>query len=278
MPPLLWLLLAIEPAAARPRLSVECPEPIARSVWGALAEALRAWHVSDVEIDVRCWPDGAGRIETRLDGQRAIAELPPHEFGGPERVVEVAEVQVDALLTALGRPRAPAPAWVMRVGLGARAVGSAPAMPVTLSFQLDRRFGAGGDLGLLRVGVGGAFGGLEHGGRAVSLVGASAFALVGARRAGRALAIDGGLGMRGGFVSLDGAAGPPEAARDASGPWFGPILQAGVGLPYARRGEWRLGVEGGYSFEGPAAQVPEGDGLRHDGGWVALELSLSMAF
>lgn len=264
--------------ATGPLLSVQCPDPINRMTWDALSDALREWQVSDVEIDVKCYPDGAGRIETRLQGQRAIADLPPQEFGGPERVVEIAEVQVDALMRALGRPRAPLPRWVLRVGAGVRAVGAEGSLPLMLSFEVDRRFGLVGERGLIRFGLGGSAGVTETGGRSVGIVATSMFGLFGVRSEGSAFAIDGGLGMRLGLVTLEGASGPVARPTDTGGLWYGPILQGGVGWLVTRRGELRLGVEGGYSFEGPVGVPDVGPGLRHDGGWVALDLALSMAF
>lgn len=278
MPSVLAIILALlaEPTPG-PSLRVQCPHPINRMTWDALADALRAWQVPDVAVDVRCYPDGSGRIETRLQGQRAIAELPPHEFGGPERVVEIVEVQVDALMRALGRPRVPPPQWVLRVGAGARVVGEG-SLPLMLSFAVDRRFGMIGERGLLRLGLGGSAGATESGGRSVGVIGTSMFALFGVRTAGSRFALDGGLGMRLGLVTLEGASGSVDRPTDAGGLWYGPILQGGAGWLITRRGELRLGVEGGYSFAGPVGQPDAGPGLRHDGGWVALDLALSMAF
>lgn len=279
----LWAALAAPPAppppiANGPLLSVQCPDAIAELTWHALSDAIRRWGVRDVEIDVRCYPNGAGRIETRLQGQRAIAELPPHEFGGPERVVEVAEVQVDALMRALGRPMQAPPRWVLRVGAGARVLGLDGSLPLTLSFELDRRFGVAGERGFLRIGLGGAAGSAESAGRTVAVIGPSLFALFGVRGETRRWALDGGLGFRGGLVTLEGASGPPDQPEDTAGAWYGPILQGGVGWRVTRRGELRLGVEGGYSLDGPVGAPSDGIGLRHDGGWIGLELALSMAF
>lgn len=272
----LWIALAA-PAEPGPLLSVQCPDPIAEMTWHALSDALRAWGIADVEIDVLCHPNGAGRIETRLQGQRAIADLPPHEFGGPDRVVEIAEVQVDALMRALGRPRRQPPRWALRVGAGARVVGLGGSVPLTLSFELDRYLGRAGERGFIRFGLGGSAGAAADG-RPVVVTGTSAFALFGARTQSRWLAWDGGLGMRLGLVTLEGASGDLERPEDTSSLWYGPILQGGVGWRLNRRGTVRLGIEGGYSFDGPVGLPDEGAGLRHDGGWVGLELSLSMAF
>lgn len=273
----LWLALAAPPGSG-PLLSVQCPDAIAEMTWQALSDAIRRWGINDVEIDVLCHPNGAGRIETRLRGQRAIAELPPHEFGGPERVVEIAEVQVDALVRALGGTMRAPPRWVLRVGAGARVLGLGGSLPLTLSFQLDRRFGATAERGFLRVGLGGSAGAAESNGRPVAVIGTSAFALFGVRAESRRWALDGGLGMRAGLVTLEGASGSVERPADTSGPWYGPILQGGAGWRVTRRGTLRLGIEGGYGFDGPVGRPDAGAGFRHDGGWIGLDLALSMAF
>ncbi len=273
----LWLALAA-PAGDGPLLSVQCPDAIAEVTWQALSDAMRRWGIPDVEIDVVCHPNGAGRIETRLRGQRAIAEMPPREFGGPDRVVEIAEAELGVLVRALGGTMRAPPRWVLQVGAGARVVGLGGSLPLTLSFQLDRRLGVTRERGFLRFGLGGSAGAVESDGRSVAVIGTSAFALFGVRAESRRWALDGGLGMRLGLITLEGASGSLERPEDTSGVWYGPILQGGAGWRITRRGTLRLGIEAGYGFDGPVGRPDAGAGFRHDGGWIGLDLALAMAF
>lgn len=262
---------------APPSLRIDCPEYVARPTWSALSAALRGWGLPDVAVEVRCGSTGGGSIETRLRGQRAIAELPPHEFGGPERIVEVVAFQVDALAMALGGGlrRPAAPVWVLRVALGARFIDT-QLRQSTVAVEVDRLLGrfAFARLGI-EAGLGGAFDAAGAEGLAMTT---SGLALVGVRLGGAGGAVDGGLGARAGWAVLANAASDGGRRRDVVGAWGGPTVQIGGEVAVWGRGALRATVDGGWSAVGPVAAVEGETTARFDRWWAGLALAFAMRF
>lgn len=262
---------------APPSLRIDCPDYVARPTWDALATALRGWGVPDVAVEVRCGQTGGGSIETRLRGQRAIADLPAHEFGGPERIVEVVGFQVDLLATALGGGlrRPDPPQWTLRVALGMRFIDT-QIRQSTVAVEIDRVLGAHA---FARVGIeAGLGGGFEAAGGDGLAMTTSGLALAGARTAGAGWALDGGLGARIGWAVLANAAGDDGRRRDEVGAWGGPTVQLGVEAPVWGRGAVRLMLDGGWSAVGPVARVDGVTTAHFNRWWAGLALAFAMRF
>lgn len=268
-------LLAIA-LLAPPTLRIDCPEYVARPTWDALSDALRAWRVPDVDVEVRCGRHGGGSVETRLRGQMAYAELTPDEFRGPDAVVELVAWQVDTLTAVAGEGlrRRPDPRWAFRVALGARAMDTR-LLQGTLGLEFDRLFGryAFARLGI-EAGMGGAFDAAGREGHTLTTTG---LAMIGLRRAD-AITVDGGIGARVGWAVLQHGAGTAARPADAVGVWGGAVAQVGAEVGLWLRGALRVAVETGWSATGPEGRV-DGVQVAHlDRWWVGLNAALAMRF
>lgn len=268
-------LLAIA-LLAPPSLRIDCPEYVARPTWDALSDALRAWKVPDVNVDVRCGRQGGGSVETRLRGQMAYAELSSDELDGPDTLVEIVAWQVDTLTSVAGEGlrRQPAPRWAFRVALGGRAMDTR-LFQGTLALEVDRLLGR---YAFARVGLeAGMGGGFEAAGRDGQTLTTSGLVMIGVRRAD-AITVDGGIGARLGWAVLQNGAGTAARPADAVGTWAGPVAQVGGEVGLWQRGALRVAAETGWSAAGPEGRV---DGVRvaHlNRWWLGLCGAIAMRF